>query len=320
MFTNKPKMMSALIANEKRTEKGANAFSVRQMLVALELGYADEAVLRFLDYFSKAIPVHQINMVHVAPRFDLFQSLYEPDSQRMITNLEFNREVIQEMQNRIRLHPLHNQTLLSFDLREGDPLEALLEESQAHPADLTVIGQRTDSSDHGILAANLVRKSKGDVLIIPEGSEPRIDHIIVPVDFSPNSVKALERAFPLREAISSPVRITCVNVYELPNLNIYLVEKIEDVRRIIQQDRKAAFRAFLTRYAPEGMADFVDAEMIERQFASVASYLYDFAIRESGALIVMGAKGHSRVERMLLGSVTENLLKLDDSIPVLVVR
>ena len=46
----------------------------------------------------------------------------------------------------------------------------------------------------------------------------------------------------------------------------------------------------------------------------------DYAYDKKADLIVMGAKGHSQVELLLMGSVTEKVLAVNESIPTLVVK
>ena len=60
--------------------------------------------------------------------------------------------------------------------------------------------------------------------------------------------------------------------------------------------------------------------MICREGAGIAQYIMDYATSEEAGLIVMGAKGHSQVELLLMGSVTEKLLAINESIPTLVVK
>lgn len=306
-------------ARKKKTARQTPDFTVNRMLVALELGVADESVLDYLDFFTAEIDVKQVQLLHVMPSFELFQSPEEREAESVLGRLEFNQEIIEEMHRRIERHAISSNSAVRFDIREGNPLGSLLQEAGETHADLLVIGQRADVSDHGILAANLTRKSKANVLILPEGMQTHLRHIIVPIDFSPYSVKALQTALAIRRAMKEPVRITCMHVYELPNLNIYLIEKIEDVRRIVQQDRLGSFKLFLEQFAPAEV-DNLEMELVERQFGGIASYIYDFAAKEGGDFIIIGAKGHSKVERMLLGSVTERLLGLNDSIPTLIVR
>ncbi|MFM8362734.1 MAG: universal stress protein [Haliscomenobacter sp.] len=310
--------MNAIVKKEKKAAAHSTAFSVRHMLAALNLGSSDESVLRYLDFFTAAVPVKATRILHVIPRFEWFQGL-EPVAAMVPDALGFNKGVREEMESRIQIHPLCQQSKVSSEVREGNPLEHILIEAEALKADLVVVGQKREAADRGILAGNLVRKAPANVLIVPEYAPSQISHIVVPVDFSPYSVKALEAALALRRTLGSSVRITCVNVYELPNLNIYLVEKIEDVRRMVVEDRKAAFRDFLKRYAGTE-ADALETAFVERQSSSVASCIYGYVRQQGANLLVMGAKGHSQVERLLLGSVSESLLKIDGDVPMLVIR
>jgi nucleotide-binding universal stress UspA family protein len=52
----------------------------------------------------------------------------------------------------------------------------------------------------------------------------------------------------------------------------------------------------------------------------IGSYIMDTVTDAGADLVVMGAKGHSHVERLLMGSVTEKVLALTTQIPVLVVK
>ena len=310
--------MNAIVKKEKKAAAHSTAFSVRHMLAALNLGSSDESVLRYLDFFTAAVPVKTTRILHVIPRFEWFQGL-EPVAAMVPDALGFNKGVREEMESRIQMHPLCQQSKVSSEVREGNPLEHILSEAEALKADLVVVGQKREAADRGILAGNLVRKAPANVLIVPEYAPAQISHIVVPVDFSPYSVKALETALALRRTLGASVRITCVNVYELPNLNIYLVEKIEDVRRMVVEDRRAAFRDFLKRYAG-AEADTIETAFVERQSSSVASCIYGYVRQQGANLLVMGAKGHSQVERLLLGSVSESLLKIDGDVPMLVIR
>lgn len=306
--------MSSLVI-EKRSKKAPTAaFSVRQMLAGLELDTATDSVLRYLDFFTAFIPVKALRILHVIPRFELFEGLQKPGSAPK-SPLGMNKAVYDEVAQRILMHPLYKQTRVLSDLREGNPLEQLLAESEAIQADLLVIGQRTDPHEHSTLAANLLRKTKANVLLVPEGAKAGISHILVPIDFSRYSVSALEKALAIRHALKQPVKITCLNVFELPNLNIYLVEKMEDVRQLIRQDRMAAMQDFLHQYAA---TEEIEIALVERETESVSARMASFAQETKADLIVAGARGHSKVERLLLGSVSENLLRMNGQIPVLI--
>ena len=52
----------------------------------------------------------------------------------------------------------------------------------------------------------------------------------------------------------------------------------------------------------------------------IPHYIKEYAEENEVDFIVMGAKGHSKVELLLLGSVTEKLLSINNSIPTLIVK
>jgi nucleotide-binding universal stress UspA family protein len=85
----------------------------------------------------------------------------------------------------------------------------------------------------------------------------------------------------------------------------------------MEEDRKAAFQDFINTYAKD---EAIEIDLIEQGYGNVGAYLLQYCEDKHADLIVLGAKGHSKVELLLLGSVTEKLLMLNQNIPTLVVK
>lgn len=303
------------------TNKTIPPFAVKQAIVGLELGATDETVLRYFQFFAQQVPVDSAYFLHVLPEFSLFDSFIQRDKQTAMSTHELNTEVLHEMRNKLG-NDLAAQPVKSidFDVREGNPLKELLEEATEMNADLLVIGQKDAGGPHGILARNLARKMDCNALIIPEGVAPEIRHILVPIDFSPMSVESLKTALAINRRLASPAVITCVNVYQTPSVAAYRIGKTtEELKQTIERDRLNAFQDFLNSYGVTEK-DNVNAELVENVVGDIGTYLYDYATENGIDLIVIGAKGHSSVERLLLGSVTERLLVQNNAIPTLVVK
>ena len=134
------------------------------------------------------------------------------------------------------------------------------------------------------------------------------------------SVQALKTALSINRRLASPAVITCVNVYQTPSVAAYHIGKTtEELKQTIERDRLNAFQDFLNSYGVTEK-DKVKAELIENVVGDIGTYLYDYGTENGIDLIVIGAKGHSSVERLLLGSVTERLLVQNNAIPTLVVK
>lgn len=59
---------------------------------------------------------------------------------------------------------------------------------------------------------------------------------------------------------------------------------------------------------------------MKKEKPGISKYILEFGRKEKVDFIIMGAKGHSKVENLLMGSVTEKLLTINDSIPTLVIK
>ncbi|AEE50668.1 universal stress protein [Haliscomenobacter hydrossis] len=298
----------------------SSSLEVDYLLVALEMGKADESVLHFVHFLTQTLPIKAITFVHVLPKVDLFFNDFTQNMQNLIKNYGHQDEVLDQMRNKVSSFvDAENGPRLHFSIREGNPLEEVLQEARLSGADLLLVGQRSGTGNHGILARNLVRKSVGNTLIIPEQSRAQLKTIVVPVDFSPHSVRALETAINLNRSLSEKAKIICVNIFELPAVFSYKVRhSYEALKQVMEEDRKAAFQDFINTYAKE--EPNVEMELIEQGYGNVGPYLHQFCEDRHADLIVLGAKGHSKVELLLLGSVTEKLLTLNQTISTLVVK
>jgi nucleotide-binding universal stress UspA family protein len=293
----------------------------QQAVAAIALGEADADFLHYLQFFTSQVPVKNMNFLHVLPEFNLLRAFFGGGSESMISNFELNDEVVREMETKIKA-TLNNSNIeqIRFGVREGNPLEELLKEAVDTQADLVLIGQKSSKSQHGILARNLARKVTCHALVVPEAAKDRLDKIMVPIDFSPNALKAFLVALALKKCLAKPAQIICVNVYETPSMAAYRIGKTpEEIKAMIEEDRHAAFRDFLRTYAPKE-TDHIQTVLIENVVGDIGMYLLDYAYDKGVDFIVTGAKGHSKVELLLLGSVTEHLLADNDAIPTLIVK
>lgn len=281
--------------------------------VGLELAKPDSPMLDYLRFFFGKVPVDELRFVHVIPKVEFFAT-------REVTSLEMDEKILSAMQAKLSetfREPEKMNAIL--EIRAGNPLDELIGDINAEGAELAVIGQREDGR-HNIKARKLTRKAPCPVLIVPEETEAKMEHIMVPVDFSNTSAEALQTALAIREAVNPKAKLTCVHVYSMPDLSPYLLQRTPDEMRImVEQDRREAIDIFLRDHIGDDY-DSVDTKLISKELPGVAHYLMEYADDAEVDFIVIGAKGHSKLELLLLGSVTENLLVDNEEIPTLVVK
>jgi len=296
-------------------------FEVKQALVGLALNDTDEHLLKYLDFLGSQVPVHAACFLHVVPRFDLFTTGSADELELLVEQQHIKEEVTEQLGGDIQLlvkkAHIKNTTYLA---RTGDPLEELLAEAAEIEADLVVIGKKKLAGSHAILAKNMVRKATVNALVVPEASWNRLRSILVPIDFSEHSARALQQALAINKQLAEPVKIICLNVYDTPNLSPFRLSKTaEESQQMVEGDRMEAFDLFLSSYAPEGR-EYIKKILIPKTFPATAHYIMDYAVENEFDLVIMGAKGHSKVELLLMGSVTDHLLSINNTIPTLVVK
>jgi nucleotide-binding universal stress UspA family protein len=297
-------------------------FEVNQAVVGVSFNKEDENLVKYFNYFASKVRVSSAFFVHVMPRIQLFDIYGEGDLPDPIEGgTEISDDVVKKLEQRISgWFPSHLKMYVEYEARAGDPLEELITDTKELKADLLVTGKSTGRDWHGIITKNLIRETVCNTLIIPENAEGNLSHILVPIDFSPNSIRAFQTALAIRKAAKGSIKITCLHVYEVPNINYYQINKTpEQVKGLVEENILKSFKAFDHTYGEKG-GEKVNFELVQKEMPGTARFIKQQAGKLGADFIIMGAKGHSRVELLLLGSVTEKVLELNDTIPTLVVK
>lgn len=300
-------------------DKTLQPFAVREAVVGLALGRADEPLLKYLNFFKGPIPVEGLSFLHVIPNTRARLPL------TVAPGVEVSREdeeaALRALSEKVKIAlPDRAASDVQYFVEDGSPLEKLLALADDKKADMLVIGRKADTLAHGILSKNLIRQAKSNVLVVPENTTIALKNILVPVDFSENSVRALKTALSIKKRAGEDIKVYAINIYQRPNLMAYKLNMApERFERNIQENHEKGFKKFMEEYLPDYIGK-VEPILIWNDMPDVAHHIMDQAREITANLIVIGCKGHSKLERMLLGSTTETLLNINTSIPALVVN
>lgn len=134
-------------------------------------------------------------------------------------------------------------------------------------------------------------------------------NVVVPVDFSSQSLTAIQTAL---ELTPSPVNVHVLHVVvPLTNITVGEAWMAEDV-----ESRLSAARDYLAKYLLEHSLTGVTSEVREGDPGlQIAEYAQDI----SADLVVIPSHGRHGVERLLLGSVAERVLRHVEC-PILMLR
>lgn len=133
--------------------------------------------------------------------------------------------------------------------------------------------------------------------------------VVVPVDFSPDSLAAVTTA---RSLVEKPEQVFVVHV--LPDLSMTEPAELwEAVDHSVM--RKRAIESLREKLDQQGNQDV----QIGALFGDAGQAIVDFAKDQNAELIVIPSHGRTGWRRLLLGSVAERVVRLAEC-PVLVLR
>lgn len=293
---------------------------IRQGLVAFDLSEADYDILKYLKFFVGVVPAEALHFLHVSPEFDVLRSFYFESDETLADGWGLNETVWEKIKEEvISIFSDSPHLKFSFEATAGKPLEVILAKEAELNTDLLIVGKKVKENAQGILMRNLVRKAKDAILVIPEDVPATMNKILVPVDFSDNSARALEAAVSLAKKAGN-IEIAALNVYNLPELSSYRLGKpMSEFKLMVEENITEAFAKFVAKHAA-GYEAHVSIKVQEHLKPSVSGYILEHAALEKADFLVIGAKGHSLLDRLLLGSVTEKILSLNDNMTTLVVK
>lgn len=303
-------------------ELAINPLNISSLLVALELDTPDEGILRFAKTLSDAIHPETLHLLHVIP--DLRPA---PPLTGVQTDSDWTADFELRHDLSSHLHALakrwfgdSGQHVWQASVEEGNPLEVVVQATEHTKAQTVIIGKNTDRSHHSISPARLLRRIPVDTFVVPDKATGRIERILVPIDFSGHSIRALHKAIALSESMPTPAQITAIHVYELPNFSLYRTSRTPaQWEAMVADSKREALDLFISSHAGPYL-DSIERAVVKKDLPGLPQYILKQSEVRGCDLIVMGAKGHSAVELVLMGSVTEHIVNSATTTPVWVVR
>jgi len=311
--------MKTLIKNQKTTKTKPVYF--KQAIVGLELGSTDHAILNYLNFFNQKVAIESALFIKVVPTFDLYKALFEKEVPALSESIATNEEIRFQLKKKVNNHFHENDfTEFGYLVEEGNTLDKILEAGQNLEADLLVIGHKNNTDRQNIKGKNLIRQTNSISLIIPEKTKAQLSKILVPIDFSDDSQQAIQQAVRIKKQIGASVKVVALHVYQVPRVN---PQKINSLSSTFQQERiknlLEGFNAFLYTALGED-ANQVEIAVQEAEHQDTPRTINNFAKQNNTDLMVVGARGHSKVHLLLMGSTTESLIDLNREIPMMVTK
>ncbi|MFS4416070.1 universal stress protein [Maribacter sp. 2307ULW6-5] len=192
-------------------------------------------------------------------------------------------------------------------LEFGAPHDGVVKAAAKINANLIVTGsgeglQHTDPH-LGTTTERIIQQSEKPVFVMKAGTSLSVKHILCPVDFSKASERALANALALTRRFTSA--LTILSVCESQAASWFGTERDreeENKSRLAQHERK--FDDFLSKF------NLTDVAWSKKSpVGRPAEEILKTIAKKEIDLLVMGTHGRSGLNRLIMGSVTEKVIR-----------
>lgn len=138
--------------------------------------------------------------------------------------------------------------------------------------------------------------------------------ILVPIDGSENSKRALEHGLDLSSKLKS--KLTLLYIIDVPPFPYVQSQQVVDsAMESLEKEAKSVLESGKNLSKKHG----VEPETVVLKGNDISSIIIDYGEKNNFDVIVIGSRGHGKVKTVLLGSVSHNVLH-NSKIPVITIK
>lgn len=187
----------------------------------------------------------------------------------------------------------------------------VLESARTSQADLLVLGafgERRPDVGFGTLATACVRESATDVLLVRDTQTGAFRTIVVGVDFSETSMKALRRAATV--AAREGAVLHALHLFEPPWQQVHYRSPEPVAPAAKQREYRRRLESLLSEFTQPVIASHPDLKLLAVCDDSGTNRLgiAHYATKVGADLTVLGTRGRTNLRDLLLGSTAERVL------------
>ena len=167
--------------------------NIRKILVALDYSYMDEVLLSNCKELLKVVGLTELHFIHVIPKY--ISKVNIPARLAKIEQ-DLSIKVKQLLKDKIDSFQLSNGQVVYYKIhiKEGPAYQLISEMANEDNFDLLIVGKKFLSKGSGLTPRRIAKNIRCDLLIIPQNATSTFNKILIPMDFSDDSIKALRRA------------------------------------------------------------------------------------------------------------------------------
>lgn len=288
---------------------------IKKMIVCLDQTSLDKTLIQYAAFIAKVNQTKKIYFVNVIKNLSVPKEVLE-EFPNLVESMVNERQAAMETVVSENF-PDQKGISLNYIVKEGSLSKKVLKLAEEKSADMIIVGRKIDLPGTGVVSLRLARRASCSLLIVPENSQPKVQKILVPSDFSDYSKDALEEAIMIAEKHGN-VEIVCQNVFSIPSGYHFTGKSYEEFTQIMQMHAEIAYKKFIRKINTKGIK--ITPVYTKDEDDDPVQEIVNKALEINADGIIIGAKGRTAATALFIGSMAERLIQFNDSLPLLVTR
>jgi len=309
---------------------------IKRVLIPTDLSEKSNAALASADLFIDRFDC-MVDLMHVIPLSkylgDSFDKIGVPlnMSQDIYPKLiETQRKELSAFANEhIKDKERRGEYIVTIDRKPSDSILKQIDKGNYDLVIMSAQGSHYADFFHGSATDKIVRRSKTPILTLSETMfVEKLNTIVVPCDFSNNSLAAIPMAFDMARKFGAKLEL--LNVIEMYTHDLHGVEPttLGIDEKAVYGGLKGRLKSFFSDYDEydfeikdgdklyhdtlihneDGKMESIDFKTIVRKSIAAHHEIVDYC-NNNADLVVMSTHGRTGLSRMLLGSTTEQVIQ-----------
>jgi nucleotide-binding universal stress UspA family protein len=269
---------------------------IRSILLAQDFGMYSEKILEVAVGIAKVFQ-SEVTPIHVLPD-DL-----ENEKVKLLLHDAVEKKLKESIDYLVSKGVSIKEPILAY----GPPSSVIVKAAIDIEANLILTGsgekKRGDKFLLGTTTERIIQRSDKPVLVVKQGDNFNVDHILCPVDFSMTSKRALENAIYIARLLKA--KLTVLSVCELHTSAWFGSEKSKVLEN---ESRRTGHQEKFDKF----LGDFDLSELENRTeilFGDPSKEILKTISAQKVDLLVIGAAGKSGINRLFIGSVAKKVVR-----------
>ncbi|HMQ00894.1 MAG TPA: universal stress protein [Cyclobacteriaceae bacterium] len=290
--------------------------NIKNILVGLDMTDMDFTLLKYVSFIVNTSQAERVIFVNVVRDLHIPEEVLNEFPELVSKALEERKNQLTE--RILKNHNLQREAKFDVIVKSGSATKVILETIDKEKIDLLLIGHKLTSHSNGVTTQRLARRCNCLLLIAPENSTPKVNRILVPIDFSEYSKLALERVCQMASNYKNKVAVECIHAYNVPVGYHYSGKSFKEFAEVMKKNAEQSYKQFIKTTNTFGIKPVM--QYVLNKEDDLLKTIHTTASRIKADGIVVGAKGKTSTAALFLGNFAEKLVSSTTEVPILLVR